>query len=111
MREVARPMADHQTRTPLYRPETRRYQVAVRSRPGPSSGRGQYLRAVYVAVVDTEEMAGPQVRDEAVVCSWGRRGRCLDSRYTGPRSAYSRALADAQALADSLNRRWEIRGE
>lgn len=83
-----------------------RYYVAVRSTP---SGAYRWGRPVYVAVVDGEQVAqGAPIRAAGIVRQWGARGhaeqgRRLDSRYSGPRSAYGRALAEAHRLCSELN--------
>jgi len=71
--------------------------------------RCRYLQPRIVRVLDT--MAGPGswhwIR-HGVVGQWGHhayqsRGRLLDGRYDGPRSAYGQALDAAMRLASRLN--------
>lgn len=79
---------------------TPRFVVRQNVCQAPSGRGGKFRRPVVVRVLDTS--AGPGQ------WHWVRFGsveewRNVDSRYSGYRSEYGQALADARALCDRLN--------
>lgn len=80
---------------------TNRYLVTIRTCQAPSTNGGKYRRPVVVRVVDTT--SGPSDwywHRTGIVSQWHN----VDSRYSGPRSAYGQARREAEQLASELNR-------
>ena len=86
---------------------TARFVIVTRSAAAPKSGGGKYRRPVHVRVLDSRQSEWHAVRgyNDGVKAEWSN----VDSRYTGPRSAYGQALAAARELVADLNLAEEYR--
>ncbi len=80
------------------------YQIVVVSAHAPKSGGGKYRRPVHVRVFNpnmqrTAYAAKGYGRSVEKVAEW----RNVDSRYNGPKSAFGKAIREANTLIDSLS--------
>lgn len=84
---------------------TPRFYVVVRQVAAPGRGKNFYYPAE-VRVVDGTQSEWHAVR--GLNDGMKFRRRVCGTRHNGPRSEYGRALVEAQAVADTLNRKNEI---
>jgi hypothetical protein len=78
-------------------------QIAIISAHAPSARGGKYRRPVHVRVFDPEAQTTSYARQGrgrsvVVVAEW----RNVDSRYDGERSAFGRAIREAQEIVGKL---------
>lgn len=84
----------------MFNATSNRFQIRVVSAPV-NSGNGRFRRPVHVRVMDTTQSEWHAVRG----LNNGLKAQIsnVDSRYSGPRSAYGQAMAYCRELMNELN--------